>query len=315
MKNKRKMDVWMCLLFVVIPILFLSCQNRQEKSLKGNESFTAGIKFSNGNQKTVEAFCRVTISHAMYSQIRTDIPQITYTYRSNLPVETGPYEIEIPFAIIKKVTFDIKKGSNEYDEYLYAKVLLGNNTVIEGRTWAQFNGKTSLGETTFGILDDTDRSKLNITEIVFNHNALNKFEMPSFGKRNVDMFLINGTIVGLKGAGFMKEKVNKNGCYLDDEYSEKIQFKISGEGDFELEWEKISSLVHENPAINLYNNFLDYNQLFKLITRDGQAHTVSCQAWSDAVHDIKAIANINTDYNLLVKIPLYKKHYSKLMLK
>jgi len=52
-----------------------------------------------------------------------------------------------------------------------------------------------------------------------------------------------------------------------------------------------------------------------LITKDGQENIASCQLWLNAVHDIKATANVNTDYNLLVIVPLYKKHYSKLILK
>jgi hypothetical protein len=315
MKNKRKMNIGTCLLFLVVPFLFPSGLNGQKPSSKGIEPVLAEIKFSNGTQKTVEAFRREIVSHAMYSQIRTDIPQTTYTYRDNLSIEIGPYEIEIPFKIIKKVTFEFKKGNNEYDKYLSAKVLLGNDTELEGRVWAQFKGKTSLGETSFKIRNDMFSRTVNIEEIVFKHNALNKYEAPSFGKHGVDLFLENGTVVSLKAAGFMKQKVNDNGCYIDDVYSEKLQLKISGEGDYELEWGKIASLVHENPAINLFSNVRDYSQLFKLITKDGQENIASCQLWLNAVHDIKATANVNTDYNLLVIVPLYKKHYSKLILK
>lgn len=308
----RKKSFQIYLLYLVISALFISCNNKQDQQKYG--SFSAEVKFASGTQITVESFLRVIISHAMYSQIRTDVPQITYTYRDNLLLETGPYEIEVPFKIIKKVSFEIKKGNNEYDEYLNAKVLLGNNTEIEGRTWAKFTGKTNLGETTFGILDDREMNKLNITEIVFNQNALSKYDIPNFGKHNLDLLMIDSTLVNLKGAGFMKEKVNENGCYLDDEYSEKVEFK-KAEGDYELEWKKIASISQENPEINLFNNFLDYDHVFKIKTTDNQELVGSCQSWSNAVHDIKALANINTDYNLLVKIPLYKSHYSGLVLK
>ncbi|NJK87146.1 MAG: hypothetical protein HC906_15385 [Bacteroidales bacterium] len=89
---KRIMNVLIrnCILLLVIPILFNACQKKQEY-------VSAEVKFSNGTQKTIESFRREIISHAMYSKIRTDVEQITYTERDNLWVEVGPYEIEIPF--------------------------------------------------------------------------------------------------------------------------------------------------------------------------------------------------------------------------
>ncbi|NJK86130.1 MAG: hypothetical protein HC906_09325 [Bacteroidales bacterium] len=193
--------------------------------------------------------------------------------------------------------------------------MLGNNTELEGRTWANFKGETSLGETSFNILDENDNSKLNIAEIVFKHNALISYDAESFGKKNADLILENGTVVNLKDAGFMKEKVNENGCYINDVYAEKVELNIPGEGDYELEWGKIASLAHDNPSINLFNNFRDYSQTFKLTTKDGQENMATCQTWLNAVHNIKATASINSNYNLLVIIPLYKKHFSKIMFK
>ncbi|MFO7657944.1 MAG: hypothetical protein R6W78_12850 [Bacteroidales bacterium] len=292
--------------------LFISCGNTDSKSGRNDKKFSAKISFKDGNVQQYDNFHRLVVSHALYSEIRTDVPDVTYVKKYSLPVDIGPYETDVPFEIIRNITFEIKKDSTGYNEYIHAVVVLGDNSVIEGRTWALFKGNTSLGESSARIADDMQRDKLNLTRIVFDHEAGKSFEAKPFGKHTATLIQADGNAVKLLSAGFMKEKVNDNGCYLEDEYSENMDFKSESQGEYEIDWKKIASITQDDPEINLFNNFLDYRHQFKLKTRDGQEYKGSCQTWAVAVHNVRGITTINSNYNLQVTVPLYMAHYSKI---
>ncbi len=296
-------------LVIIITISLLSCSNAETnkqnrvKQVEREKLFSAEITFTNGSKESVNNFRRETVGQVWYLRIRTDVPTTTYTNFHDINVDIGPYNVTIPFEIIKSASFKERIAANRYT---HVKVLLGNGLEIEGGRWNYFKGNTNLGESKFEV------EKIN--KIVFNHTALDKYSAPLFGTHRAIIQRIDGKSVEINKAGFLRERVNENGCYIGDECVEMLGFEVKGGGHYDIPWNKIAAVVHDKPEIMLGMLYADDNP-FKLITNEGKELFGSCNDGVVTVSGVKGVINFNGDYDLLVTVPLFKNTYKKLEFK
>ncbi|MBN2426008.1 MAG: hypothetical protein JXR46_06525 [Calditrichaceae bacterium] len=288
-----------------LSILF-SCKQTKNGSasqskIQETKSFSAEITMKNEKVKKIDNLERVFVSHATFSQIRTDVPTRIDIVRYNIPVGNGIYGVAVPFEIIKSVTFEEKEEINSYTE---ATVTLGNNIIVKGSSWGVFKGKTDLGKTEINME--------NIKEIVFKQPPGEKYSDPSFGDYQAKLYTIDNQVKELSGAALAKELVNENGCYLDAyEQTDILTYQIEDEATYEISWEEIDAIVHDNPRIRISVGGY-YEDPFRLITKDGKNLTVTCPPWLSVPQNVRGLMDFGNEYKLLATVTLYDRSFKKL---
>ncbi len=206
-------------------------------------------------------------------------------YNDFILLNTGEYEVQVPFEIVKRVTAQERTDSTETwkKSYIYT-VLLSDGIEIRGEPikMSEFTGSTDLGE--FRI------STGGVKEIVFIHKPSLIFNATSFGKNSATLVLSDGSQLRLNGTAFVNEKKNKNGCYIDEEeflYSMKLKVGVS---EHDIGWEKISSI--------LFNS----SRYFKLVAKTGS----EIIGTAENVVGVEGIATIG-NFKLRVTVPFDSK--------
>jgi len=193
-----------------------------------------------------------------YSGVSTE----TDFYWDFLPINTGKYIVRIPFSIIKRIKVDEKTDpKNKYRKSYVYKIYLSDNSTLEGTAIkiTEFTGESDLG--IFKI------STRGVREIIFEQEPKSSFNATPKGKHTATLILSDNSNLLLRGATFVEESKNKNGCYTGEGYPSFMNFQ-TGESKYEISWGKIAEIVFVKAKKK-------YPKKFKLVTKKGSEYVGS----------------------------------------
>lgn len=224
--------------------------------------------------------------------------QSTLTTWNALHLLTDRYSAEIPFEIIDSVvTRPVPNGyyiNNDY-HVAEASVHLGDGTILKGAPQRSFSGKSELGD--FKI--EAERAR----RILFDHKALAVFTAKTNGNHSLDVVFLKKETLHLDSASFLKERVNTNGCYTGNDYTDQIDFSSEGGTNLTVGWDKIAAIVLVSEK-SPYDKQITLKK-YKLVTRSGVEYTGNSKYGNyGAVHKIQELAKIG-GYKLRVIVDFY----------
>jgi hypothetical protein len=216
-----------------------------------------------------------------YSGVSTE----TDFYWDFLPINTGKYIVRIPFSIIKRIKVDEEADpKKKYQKSYVYKIYLADNSTLQGTAAkiSEFTGESDLGK--FKI------STNGVREIIFQQEPKASFNATPKGNYTANLILSGNSSLLLKGATFVKEAENKNGCYTGEGYPSFMEFQ-TGESKYEIRWDKIAEIVFVKAKKKNSKNF-------KLVTNKRSEYVGS----ASNLIGIEGITKIG-GYNLRVIVP------------
>jgi hypothetical protein len=206
-------------------------------------------------------------------------------YNDFMLLNTGEYEVRVPFEIIKRFTAQEKTDPKATWRKSYiCTVLLSDGTEIRGEPikMADFTGSTDWGglKIFFG----------GFKEIAFTREPSLSYNATSCGKNSATLVLSDGSQLLLNKVAFVNEEQNKNGCYIGEEeclYSMKLKV---GESEYDIAWGKILSIVFSG------------SEKFKLVAKTGS----ELEGTAHNIIGVEGIATIG-NFKLRVIVPFDSK--------
>ncbi len=213
-----------------------------------------------------------------FSLYYADTPKETFTYTDELCLNVKTYIIHIPFNIIDSIVFHKEPVTwSTRDSQSVAAVHLGDQTVLSGMMLHSLTGMTDTVRRTF---DEQD-----LRSVRFDDKAGLDHEAWAYGTHSLKMVISGSQAVQIDSACFMGEITNRNGCYLEDTYSDSSPFVFkglpqSGNGmtapaldgsEVILGWDTIRALHKDPDKDPRYFNSDDFS--YKLITQSGHVYT------------------------------------------
>ena len=214
-------------------------------------------------------------------------------YWDFLPIDTGDYIIRIPFSIITKIKVEEQTDpKNTWRKYYIYSLFLSDDTEVKGipNRVTEFTGSAELGK--FTILTK------GVAEIIFKHEPRLNFNATPKGTHSAILVFSDNSQLQLRGASFISETKNKNGCYLREGYPTHMQF-ATGASEYTISWEKISEIVY----IQSEKTSSDSSKAeFKLVTKSESEYVGS----ANNLIGIEGIIKIG-NYNLRIIVPFTSK--------
>ena len=136
---------------------------------------------------------------------------------------------------------------------------------------------------------------------IFQQKPKTSFNATPRGQHKANLILSDTSNLLLRGATFVKEDKNKNGCYTGEGYPSFMKFQ-TGESKYEIHWGKIAEIVFVKAKKK-------YSKNFKLVTKKGSEYVGS----ASNLIGIEGITKIG-GYNLRVIVP-FDSEAIKLVLK
>lgn len=195
--------------------------SRSSDSMASPRSFSAEIVTREGAKLSARALTRIYYSYAMGSIIYAGEPEVTTTRYASLEIETDTVDVTVPFEIIRTVRFEQRYRSDGRMDGTYVIVSLGDGSVVEGWTWSDmFECDTDPGK--------TEIKAMNLETLTFSHKAEVAWAFRPHGRRQLVIHSRNGGEIVLEGVELLKNRHNRNFCFLGNDYAPALNIESGG---------------------------------------------------------------------------------------